>query len=105
MPVLSTGYRPLASCPAQRAGAQRLCALAQSVTEWAHAAFPELRAHRPCRSKSATGVETQPLMLAHIRADPGRSTLIGPQLRQEMVTPLSTGRTWPVTMRDSSLAR
>jgi hypothetical protein len=28
MPVLSTGYRPLASCPAQRAGAQRLCALA-----------------------------------------------------------------------------
>src|SRR4029077_19501214 len=25
--------------------------------------------------------------------------------RQEMVTPLSTGRTWPVTMRDSSLAR
>src|SRR6516165_11443723 len=28
MAVLSTGYRPLASCPAQRAGAQRLCALA-----------------------------------------------------------------------------
>src|ERR1700730_4806947 len=28
MPVLSTGYRPLASCPAQRVGAQRLCALA-----------------------------------------------------------------------------
>jgi hypothetical protein len=27
MPVLSTGYRPLASCPAQRAGAQRLCAM------------------------------------------------------------------------------
>src|SRR5262249_5928478 len=26
MPVLSTGYRPLASRPAQRAGAQRLCA-------------------------------------------------------------------------------
>jgi hypothetical protein len=32
--------------------------------------------------------------------------LIGrPRVRQEMVTPLSTGRTWPVTMRDSSLAR
>jgi hypothetical protein len=30
MPVLSTGYRPLASCSAQRAGAQRLCALTQS---------------------------------------------------------------------------
>jgi hypothetical protein len=103
-----------------RPGERRV--LAPSVTEWAHAAFPELRAHRPCRSKSATGVETQPCrilhnfpprhqyvhsasMLAHIRADPGRSTLIGPQLRQEMVTPLSTGRTWPVTMRDSSLAR
>jgi len=28
MAVLSTGYRPLASSPAQRAGAQRLCALA-----------------------------------------------------------------------------
>src|SRR6516164_1820325 len=28
MAVLSTGYRPLACCPAQRAGAQRLCALA-----------------------------------------------------------------------------
>src|ERR1700730_836586 len=28
MPILSTGYRPLASCPAQRAGAQRLCAVA-----------------------------------------------------------------------------
>src|SRR6516225_2093428 len=27
MAVLSTGYRPLASCPAQRAGAQRLCAM------------------------------------------------------------------------------
>ena len=27
MAVLSTGYRPLASCPAQRAGAQRLCAI------------------------------------------------------------------------------
>jgi hypothetical protein len=24
---------------------------------------------------------------------------------QEIVTPLSTGRTWPVTIRDSSLAR
>ena len=28
-----------------------------------------------------------------------------PLVRQEIVTPLSTGRTWPVTMRDSSLAR
>ena len=28
-----------------------------------------------------------------------------PCLRQEIVTPLSTGRIWPVTMRDSSLAR
>ena len=27
------------------------------------------------------------------------------QVRHEMVTPLSTGSTWPVTMRDSSLAR
>jgi len=33
MAVLSTGYRPLASCPAQRAGAQRLCALAPSRQE------------------------------------------------------------------------
>ena len=30
MAVLSAGYRPLACCPAQRAGAQRLCALAHS---------------------------------------------------------------------------
>src|SRR6266404_576038 len=30
MPVLSIGYRPLASRPAQRAGAQRLCALPRS---------------------------------------------------------------------------
>src|SRR5262249_45965489 len=27
MAVLSTDYRPLASCPAQRAGAERLCAM------------------------------------------------------------------------------
>jgi hypothetical protein len=37
MPVLSTGYRPLASCPAQRAGAQRLCAVAPSSPERRHA--------------------------------------------------------------------
>ena len=30
MAILSTGYRPLASCPAQPAGAQRLCAMAHS---------------------------------------------------------------------------
>jgi hypothetical protein len=28
----STGYRPLSSCPAQQAGAQRLCALAHRAT-------------------------------------------------------------------------
>ena len=33
MAVLSTGYRALASCPAQRAGAERLCALAQGELE------------------------------------------------------------------------
>jgi hypothetical protein len=34
-----------------------------------------------------------------------QSASIGPRHYQEIVTPLSTGRTWPVTIRDSSLAR
>src|SRR5882724_6342588 len=42
---LATGLSPLA--PAQLAGAQRLCAMAPSVTPWAHTTFPQLRADRP----------------------------------------------------------
>src|SRR5882672_1887595 len=49
MPVLSTGYRPLASRPAQRAGAQRLCAmqrLALPITIGA-VRYPGIKIHNP----------------------------------------------------------
>jgi hypothetical protein len=40
--VLSTGYRPLGSAPAQRAGAQRLCAMAQMRSPAMSVVLPQL---------------------------------------------------------------
>src|SRR6516164_6409447 len=49
MAVLSTGYRSLASCPAQRAGAQRLYAMAlrERLSEPANSQLSEVKLTRP----------------------------------------------------------
>ena len=62
------------------------------------------------RITEAYGIESEVVFgpaetsnLAAAEPIPARAFVVGPA--QEIVTPLSTGKTWPVTMRDSSLAR
>ena len=78
MPVLSTGYRRLASCPAQRAGAQRLCA----VTHCRRASLlPERPAYPALGSRHRRG-NTSPRLVRGLR----------PRDRQKIPVPLGNFR-------------
>ena len=78
MAVLSTGYRPLASCPAQRAGAQRLCAMGHlrpyAVSSATGCRAPETELHPVVPSKPWLSEENLGDVAGGLRTKSSQST-------------------------------